>query len=114
RLTAPRSLPAQCGSRESSPENHCVLQTRCSHPADSAPDLRSCTSALLQPRCTDPARTALPSAPHGSDILALLPPRRCTSLPLLPPALAFSLHLKCRSARLQSAARWGPILKSYL
>src|SRR5580765_6828180 len=109
RLSAPRSLPALCGGRESSLESHCVQETRCFRPADSALNPRSCTCALREGNCTDPAQTAPPSTPDGSDILVLPQPPRCRSLPPLLPAPASRPYPVCRSACSRLAARYGTL-----
>src|SRR6185437_12471472 len=98
RLTAPQSPPTQSGSPGSSPDYRSAPKTQCCRPEATAPSLPCGTSALPARSQTDPAQTAPPSAPAGSDTPAPLPLHRRTSPPPPRPALVPGWNPVCTPA----------------
>ncbi len=88
----PRSRPARSGSRAASPGHPPDPGTPDCRPATSVPGPLSCTSAHGLRRGTGSPRSALPSAPGGSDNRVPRRRRRCTSPLSPPPAPARRAH----------------------
>ena len=112
RPAAPRSRPARCGSRGSSPGSRCGPGTRACRPPASAPGRRCGTAAPPARARTDRRRSARPSAPGGSGSRAPPPRRRCTARPPRPPAPARPPRRARRRACWRSAGRWARLRRS--
>src|SRR6476660_3475978 len=104
-----RSRPIRFGIPGSLPDRRSAPETQCFHPATSAPDRPSSTSALHPPSQTGPPQNAPPSAPPASYTRAPLLLPRCTAPLPLPQAPALRSHPICIFACSRSDGQSGQI-----